>query len=144
MAGYFRKAEEWNYEGAFKAGAVLTNGLFVYVDGANGVKPIAAAGDAEFRVDEKTTLYGLPAVVLTCINVGTKAHYITENEVEDYGDKEMDTSAYTIPVGHYVKMRRPNINDQVVISVTAAVLATLAVGDIATPASGGSIAKKAS
>lgn len=40
-------------------------------------------------------------------------------------------------------MRRPNINDQVVISVTAAVLATLAVGDIATPASGGSIAKKA-
>lgn len=143
MAGYFRKAEEWNYEGAFKAGAVLTNGLFVYVDGANGVKPIAAAGDAEFRVDEKTTLYGLPAVVLTCTNVGTKVHYITENEVEDYGDKEMDTSAYTIPVGHYVKMRRPNINDQVVISVTAAVLATLAVGDIATPASGGSIAKKA-
>lgn len=142
MAGYFRKAEEWNYEGAFKAGAVLTNGLFVYVDGANGVKPIAAAGDAEFRVDEKTTLYGLPAVVLTCTNVGTKVHYITENEVEDYGDKEMDTSAYTIPVGHYVKMRRANINDQVVISVTAEVLATLAVGDTAIPASGGSIAKK--
>ena len=63
MAGYFRKAEEWNYEGAFKAGATLTNGLFVYIDGSNGVKPIAEAGDAEFRVQEKTTLFGLPAVV---------------------------------------------------------------------------------
>ena len=47
MAGYFRKAEEWNYEGAFKAGATLTNGLFVYIDGSNGVKPIAEAGDAD-------------------------------------------------------------------------------------------------
>jgi hypothetical protein len=142
MAGYFRKAEEWNYEGAFKAGAVLTNGLVVYIDGANGVKPIAEAGDAEFRVDEKTTLFGLPAVALTCTKTGVKVHYIVENEFEDYGDTMFNTAEYSVPVGHYVKMRRPNINDQVVISVTAEVLATLAVGDIVTPASGGSIVKK--
>ena len=128
MAGYFRKSEEWNYEGAYKAGAALTNGLFVYIDGANGVKPIAEAGDSEFRVEEKTTLYGEPAVVLVC--------------TKDYGDKEFNTATYQIPVGHYVKMRRANINDEIVINVTAAVAATLAVGDIALPASGGSIAKK--
>ena len=142
MAGYFRKAEEWNYEGAFKAGATLTNGLFVYIDGANGVKPIAEAGDSEFRVDEKTTLYGNPAVVLTCTKVGEKLHYITENEFEDYGDKEFNTATYSIPTGHYVKMRRANVNDQVIINVTSEVAATLTVGDIAKPASGGSIAKK--
>ena len=142
MAGYFRKAEEWNYEGAYKAGAALTNGLFVYIDGANGVKPIAEAGDSEFRVEEKTTLYGEPAVVLVCTKVGAKLHYITENEFEDYGDKEFNTATYQIPVGHYVKMRRPNINDEIVINVTSAVAATLTVGDIALPASGGSIAKK--
>lgn len=143
MAGYFRKAEEWNYEGAFKAGAALTNGLFVYIDGENGVKPIAEAGDAEFRVDEKTVLFGLPAVVLTCVKTGDKVHYIVENEFEDYGDKEFNTAAYSVPADHYVKMRRPNINDQIVISVAEAVLTGLNVGDIVKPASGGSIAKKA-
>lgn len=142
MAGYFRKSEEWNFDGSHKAGATLTNGLFVYIDGANGVKPIAEAGDSEFRVEEKTTLYGEPAVVLVCTKVGSKLHYITENEFEDYGDKEFNTATYSIPSGHYVKMRRPNINDEIIVSVTSSVLATLAVGDIALPASGGSIAKK--
>lgn len=143
MAGYFRKAEEWNYEGAFKAGAALTNGLFVYIDGSNGVKPIAEAGDAEFRVQEKTTLFGLPAVVLVCVKPGEKQHFVVENEFEDYGDTMFDTSAYSVPVGHYVKMRKPNLNDEIIISVTSEVLATLTVGDLAKPASGGSIAKKA-
>lgn len=143
MAGYFRKMEQPNFEGAFKAGANLTNGLFVYIDGANGVKPIAEAGDAEFRVQEKTSLWGLPAVVLVCTSVGSKLHYITENEFEDYGDNgEMNYAAYTVPTGHYVKMRRPNINDEIIVSVTSEVLATLTVGDTAKPASGGSIVKK--
>ena len=142
MAGYFRKAEEWNYEGAYKAGAALTNGLFVYIDGANGVKPIAEAGDSEFRVEEKTTLYGEPAVVLVCTKVGAKLHYITENEFEDYGDKDFDQTTYSIPAGHYVKMRRPNINDELVMSVTSEVLATLAVGDTVKPTTNGTIVKK--
>ena len=142
MAGFYRKSEAWNYEGAFKAGATLTNGLFVYIDGANGVKPIAEAGDAEFRVQEKTTLWGLPAVVLVCTDAGTKVHYVVENEFEDYGTGDINYAEYTVPAGHYVKMRRPNINDEIIVSVTSTVLGTLAVGDIVKPASGGSIAKK--
>ena len=54
----------------------------------------------------------------------------------------MNYAEYTVPSGHYVKMRRPNINDEIIVSVTSTVLATLAVGDTATPASGGSIVKK--
>lgn len=142
MAGYFRRAEAWNYDGANKAYEELTNGLFVYIDGANGVKKLASAGSAEFRVKEKTTLYGLPAVVLVCINAGTDEHYMVENEFEIYGEGEYDLSAYTIPAGHYVKMRRPNVNDELIVSVSSSLLAALAVGDVVKPAAAGTIAKK--
>ena len=143
MAGYFRRAEAWNYDGSNKAYQELTNGLFVYIDGANGVKPLGSAGSAEFRVLEKTTLWGLPAVVMVCTDPGSAEIYFTENEFEDYGDKDFDQTTYSIPAGHYVKMRRPNINDELIVSVTSEVAATLAVGDTVKPASGGSIAKKA-
>jgi len=143
MAGYFRKLDGHVYNGAEKAYQELTNGLFVYIDGANGVKPLGSAGSAEFRVLEKTTLWGLPAVVLLCTDPGSNEHYVTENEFEIYGDKDFDQTTYSIPAGHYVKMRRPVLNDELIISVTSEVLATLTVGDTVKPASGGSIAKKA-
>jgi hypothetical protein len=141
MAGYFRRAEAWNYDGSNKAYQELTNGLFVYIDGANGVKPVASAGSARFRVLEKTTLWGLPAVVLVCTDPGSAEIYFTENEFEDYGDKDIDLTTYSIPAGHYVKMRRPNINDELVVSVTSEVLATLAVGDTVKPTTNGTIVK---
>ncbi len=143
MAGYFRRAEAWNYDGYNKAYEELPNGIFVYVDGSNGVKKLGSAGSAEFRVLEKTTLWGLPAVVMVCTDEGSNEHYFVENEFEDYGDKDFDQTTYTVPAGSYVKMRRPNINDELIMSVTSEVLATLAVGDTVKPASGGSIAKKA-
>lgn len=142
MAGYFRRAEAWNYDGSNKAYQELTNGLFVYIDGSNGVKPLASAGSAEFRVIEKTTLWGLPAVVLVCTNPGSAEIYFTENEFEDYGDKDFDQTTYSVPAGHYVKMRRPNINDELIVSVTSEVLATLAVGDTVKPTTNGTIVKK--
>ena len=142
MAGYFRRAEAWNYDGSNKAYEELTNGLFVYIDGANGVKKLASAGSAEFRVLEKTTLWGLPAVVLVCTDPGSAEIYFTENEFEIYGDKDFDQTTYSIPAGHYVKMRRPNINDELIVSVTAEVLATLAVGDTMKPTTNGTIVKK--
>lgn len=141
MAGYFRRAEAWNYDGSNKAYQELTNGIFVYIDGSNGVKPVASAGSARFRVLEKTTLWGLPAVVLVCTDPGSAEIYFTENEFEDYGDKDFDQTTYSIPAGHYVKMRRPNINDELVMSVTSEVLATLAVGDTVKPTTNGTIVK---
>lgn len=140
MAGYFRKAEAWNYNGSEKAYETLTNGLFVYIDGANGVKKVGSAGSARFRVTEKTTLWGLNAVVLVCINAGTDEVYVVENEFEDYGDKDVDLPEYSIPAGHLVKMRRPNVNDELIISVSAETYAALSVGDIVKSVSGGSIA----
>jgi hypothetical protein len=142
MAGYFTKLNGHVYEGEHKAGEELANGVFATIT-ANGVKKLTAAGDAEFRVDEKTTLWGLPAIRMTCVYEGTKELFLVENEFEDYGDKELDWAAYTVPTGHYVKMRKPEAGDQLIISVTSEVAATLAVGDLCKPASGGSVAKKA-
>ena len=140
MAGYFRRAEAWNYDGANKAGEALKNGVFVEIT-ANGVKKIPAAGDAKFRVKEKTTLWGLPAVVLVCTVEGTKEIYITENEIENYGDKgDFNDAAYEIPAGHYVKMRRPVVNDEVVLTIDDTLYGTITVGASVSPASGGSIA----
>lgn len=141
MAGYFRRAEAWNYDGANKAGETLTNGLFVSITGT-GVKKLTAAGDAMFRVKEKTTLWGLPALVLVCIAVGSGEIYFTENEIENYGDKgDFNDANYSIPTGHYVKMRRPNINDELIMTVDSTLYATLAVDDTAKPASGGLVVK---
>ena len=143
MAGYFRRAEAWNYDGVNKAGEELTNGLFVEITAANGVKKITAAGDAEFRVKEKTTLWGLPAIVLVCVVAGEDEIYFVENEIENYGDKgDFNDAEYSVPTGHYVKMRRPNINDELIMTVGSTLYNTLAVGDTVLPASGGLVSKK--
>ena len=137
MAGYFRRAEAWNYDGVNKAGEELANGLFVEIT-ANGVKKITSAGDAVFRVKEKTSLWGLPAVVLVCTNAGEDEIYFTENEIENYGDNgDFNDAEYAVAAGHYVKMRRPNINDELIMSVGSTTYAALSVGDSVTPASGG-------
>lgn len=140
MAGYVRKAEAWNYDGRNKAAQVLENGVFAEI-GSNGVTKIAAAGDAEFRVEEKTSLWGKPAVVLTCTYAGTKAHYFVENELENYGDKgDYNDADYSVPVGHFVKMRRPNVNDELIMTVDDTTYASLTEGATVKPAAGGSIA----
>ena len=143
MAGYYRKAEAFNYLGSEKAGETLTNGLFVEITNT-GVKKIAADGDAEFRLAEKTTLWGLPALVLICVDAGSKEMYVTENEFEDYGDKgDFNRAEYSVPVGHYVKMRRPNINDELIVSTDATTYAALNEGDTVIPSAGGGVEEKA-
>ena len=139
MAGYFRELASHIYVGSEKAAVELANGVFVQIT-ANGVDKIAAAGDAKFRVEEKTTLWGLPALVLRCTSEGEDEIYVTENEWEVYQDKDYDETLYSVPAGHFVKMRRPEVNDQLIITVDATAYAGINVGDTVSPAAGGSVA----
>jgi len=140
MAGYFQTHDGYVYEGAYKAGEELTNGVFVSLVN-DEVKKITAAGDATFRVIEKTTLWGLPAVRLLCTGEGTQEIYFVENEIENYGDKgDFNDAEYAVPTGHYVKMRRPNINDKMIMTVDDTAYASLTEGATVSPAAGGSIA----
>ena len=140
MAGYFQVHADHVYEGAFKAGEKLYNGVFVEL--VNGeVKKIAAAGDATFRVIEKTSLWGLPALRLACTGEGTKEMFFVENEIENYGDKgDFNDAEYAVEKGHYVKMKRPVINDALIMSVSAATFAAINEGDTVSPAAGGFVA----
>lgn len=139
MAGYFTKLDGHVYNGAYKAGETLENGCFVSIT-ANGVKKLTAAGDAVFRVEEKTTLWGLPALRLVCIDPGSAELYFVENEWEIYGDKDYDESLYSVEADHFVRMRRPVINDELIMSIDATAYAGINVGDTVSPAAGGSVA----
>jgi len=142
MAGYMKKLNGYVYDGEHKAYAALANGTFVEI-GANGVVAVTAAGDAEFRVDEKTTLWGLPAVVLNCVIEGTKEQYFLENDHDIYNKDTYDLATATCAVGEYCRMHRPVVNDQLIMTVSDETYAALAVGDTVKAAVGGSIAKKA-
>lgn len=146
MAGYFKKLDGHVYEGSFAAGEAMENGVFAELVTANGatvVKKITAAGSLELRVDEKTTLWGKEAIVATVTNPGTGVVYMVENEwIDDYMPN-YNNAEYTCKVGDLVRMRRPVLNDQIIVTVEKTLYDALAVGDIVKPAAGGSVAKKA-
>jgi len=80
--------------------------------------------------------------VLVCVKPGTGEVYFTENEIENYGDKgDFNDAEYSIPANHYVKMRRPNVNDELIMTVDSTLYAALAAGDTVKPASGGLVSK---
>ena len=140
MAGFYQMHADHVYQGAYKAGEALENGVFTEL--VNGeVKKLAAAGDATFRVIEKTSLWGLPAIRLVCTDEGTKELYFVENEIENYGDKgDFNDAEYAVEKGHFVKMKRPVVNDQLIMSVDATTFAAINEGDTVSPAAGGSVA----
>lgn len=143
MAGYMTKVvgSDGIYDGSYKAGEVLTNGIFVNVAADGTVKKLTAAGDIEMKVREKTTLWGLPAVVLDVVVEGSGLTYFVEQvnpgTREEYNDVEPE-----IKIGEFVRMHKPLLGEQLIMSVTSTVLGTLTEGDTAKPAAGGTIAKK--
>ena len=142
MAGYMRKLNGYVYNSANKAYAALANGIFALI-GANGVIAINEAGDMELKVVEKTYLWGLPALVLDVVIAGDKEHYFVENDLGNMEiDNTYDGATYTCKVGDYVRMHRPLIGEQLIMTVDGTLYASLSVGDTVKPASGGSVAKK--
>lgn len=147
MAGYMRKLNGYVYDGAHTAKVAMANGIFAGLVKNNTtneyeVQPIAEAGDMELRVEEKTTLWGQPALVLNVVVPGTKEHYFVENEWDVNEMETYDEANYTCKVGDYVRMHRPVINDQLIMTVGDTLYGTLAVGDVVKPAVGGTVAQK--
>lgn len=143
MAGYMTKlvGSDGIYDGSYKAGEVLTNGIFVNIAADGTVKKLTAAGSIEMRVREKTTLWGLPAVILDVVVEGDGTAYFVE-QVEPGVREEWNDIENEIKIGEFVRMHKPLLGEQLIMSVTSTVLDTLAEGDTAKPASGGTIAKK--
>ena len=141
MAGYVTKLVGHVYDGANLSGEALVNGVFAEIT-ANGVKKVTAAKDTLMRVEEKTELWGLPALVLNVTGVGTDEVYFVENEWDINDSEAYDETAYTLPSGKYVRMKRLVPGEQVIMSVDSTLYAALSVGDTVKPASGGTVAKQ--
>ena len=138
MAGYMTKLNGHVYNGEFLSNEPLENGVFAEIN-AGTVRKIQAAKDTEFRVVEKTTLWGMDAVVLEVISTGKDEVFFVENEW-DINDAEVyDTAKYTLPKGKFVKMHRPTVGEQLIMTVTNEVLETLTVGNKAQPDNGGTV-----
>lgn len=106
---------------------------------ANGVKKITAMKDTVLRVEEKTDLWGMPALRLNVTGVGGDEVYFVENEWDYHDGQEYDEAKYTQPVGSYVRMRRLLPGDQVLMSVDSTVFGALAVGSTVNPTAGGTV-----
>lgn len=143
MTGYF--TEPHKYEGAYVAGEELKNGLFVELVTANGAttvkKLISKASGVIMRVEEKTELFGNPAVRVLVLDGGATGVYMTENEFDVGGDANYDTSDYSVAADELVKMGLVARGDKMIFNVTSEVAATLAVGDSVSPTSAGTIVK---
>ena len=142
MAGYVTKLVGHVYDGANLSGEALINGVFAEIT-TDGVKKITAAKDTLLRVEEKTELWGNPAVRLNVTGVGTDEVYFVENEWEVDDNAEWNEADYTLPTGKYVRMKRLVPGEQVIMSVDSTLFAALAVGDTVQPAADGTVAKKA-
>ena len=135
MAGYFTKLNGYVYNGECKVAASKTvaNGSFVEPASTAGtVQPTAAAVTGfKFKVVEKTSVYGLPALRMDVVGVpadGTEVYFV-EN-VFDPLCYNYDESNYTLSAGDPVRMHMPELGDQLLISVTSTLFAATSVGDL--------------
>ena len=119
---------------------VMENGVFAEIT-ADGVRKLTAAADAKFRVQEKTSLWGMDALILDVVNCGADEYYFVENEWDINDSENYDTAKYSCKVGDYVKMHAPLKGEQLIMTVDADVFAAVAEGDMVTPAAGGTVAK---
>ena len=140
MAGYVTKLMGHVYDGANLSGEALINGVFAEI-ASGGVKKTTAARATLLRVEEKTELWGSPALRLNVTGAGTDEVYFVENEWEVDENAEWNEADYTLPAGKYVRMKRLLPGEQVIMTVGSELYATLAVGDTVQPAAGGTVAK---
>ena len=127
------------YDGAHLSAEQLTNGVFAEIT-STGVAKVTAAKDTALRVEEKTTLWGMPALVLDVVSVGLDEVYFVENDWNIRDDVEWDEAKNTLPKDRHVRMKRLLPGEQVIMSVDDALYAALSVGNTVKPAAGGSVA----
>ena len=129
MAGYFNKLMGYMYDGTNVSGEELTNGVFVTVVAGKANLVTAKNTSLKLRVLEKTTFAGLPAVEVLVVDEGSTEIYMVENLFTDNQDAPYDNSANVIKAGEYVRMRRPETVDHMIISVDSTLYGKVNVDD---------------
>ncbi len=142
MAGYMKRLNGRVYDFQHKAKVEMENGVFVELNTDGEVILTAAARDTKMKIVEKTELWRKKAIVLDVTAVGENELFLAENEWEVYEDAgEYNTAEYKVKPGHYVRMHRPLIGEQLIVTVGDELYAALKVGDTVQPAANGLVAK---
>lgn len=143
MAGYMKRLNGRVYDFQHKSKIDgLTNGMFVEIDASGDVILTAAARDTKMKVVEKTTLWRKKALVLDVTAVGANELFLVENEWEVYEDAgEYNTAEYKVDKGHFVRMHRPLIGEQLIVTVSDELYDAVNVGDTVQPTAAGLVAK---
>lgn len=112
MAGYVTKLAGHVYNGDHLAAEPLVNGVFACI-APDGVRQ-ADSSDQQFRILERTTLWGMPALVLDVVTDTPQDVFFVENEWEVSPDAEWDEARHTLPVGKHVRMKRLLPGEQII------------------------------
>ena len=75
--------------------------------------------------------------------MGSDEVFFIENEWDINDSEDYDTAKYKCKKGSYVRMKRPTVGDQLIMTVGDTLYAALSVGDSVQPAANGTVAKKA-
>lgn len=140
MAGYMTKLNGHVYDGMYPAAEALTNGVFAELNSNSEVVKTTAAKDTVFRIVEKTAKWGMPAIVLTVTETGKDEFWFVESEWDINDNAPYDETKYETPVGTLVRMHRPTIGEELIMTVEKALYDTLNVGGKVAPAAGGVVA----
>lgn len=141
MAGYFTKLNGRVYEGQYPAAVDLENGTFVVINASNKVAKSAANTNIELVCQEKTDLWGMPALRLRCQKEDGTV-YMVEGDPYVYETETFDDRHHIVKADDLVKMRAPHISDEIILAVDDTLYAAAAVGDVYNVAANGLIAKK--
>lgn len=140
MAGYMRKLNGHVYDGNYEAAEALPNGVFAELNAEFGVQHTSAAKDTKLRVIEKTALWGVSALVLTVVAIGEDEVFFVENEWDINDNAPYDKTKYMAQPGTLVRMHRPLVGEELIMTVADTLYDSLDVGDLVTPAANGTVA----
>ena len=129
MAGYCMIGNG-RYDGVHKAAVALKNGMFAQLNGVGGVIATSAATDTK-----------MPALEVRVLSVGEDEVFFVANEWDVDDNTGYDEADYTVKIGDFVKMKRPEIGDKFIFTVENSLYSTLTALDTVQPAADGTIAK---
>lgn len=136
MAGFLTALNGHVYEGEYKAGEALNNGMFAYINGGKVYK-LAATKDTFIKITGKLRQWGLYWLEGVVIDAQDDEIYFIENEWDYLDTAPFNEATFACKEGDYVRMRRLAVGDRVCFTVSPEQYVSQKIGNTTQPGSGG-------
>jgi hypothetical protein len=138
MAGFVTKLQGYVYSGDYEAAQEMTNGMFAELSNEL-VIPSAAKRDTVLRVNEKTELWGMPALRLDVVSVGKDEVFFVEQDFPPNHEVEWNDALNKVKPDEKVRMKRLLPGEQVIMTVDDTLFSGVNIGAIMQPAANGTV-----